>query len=121
MVAKDVSPKKGEIWIVNFDPVIGQECMKTRPALVVSEDSIGLLQLKIVVPILGWKDRFIHQPWRIQIKPTKKNGLTKISCADSFQVKSLSEKRFNNRIGLLHPRILEEVLAGIVLCIGFQY
>ena len=33
-----VCPKKGEIYLVNFDPTIGHEVKKKRPALIISND-----------------------------------------------------------------------------------
>jgi mRNA interferase MazF len=43
--------RHGEIWLVDFAPKIGEEIDKIRPALIVSNDSIGKLRLKVVVPI----------------------------------------------------------------------
>jgi len=35
---KTKAPKRGEIWLVNFDPTIGSEINKTRPALIIQND-----------------------------------------------------------------------------------
>ena len=35
------APKRGEIWLVNFDPAVGGEIRKLRPAVVISLDTIG--------------------------------------------------------------------------------
>jgi mRNA interferase MazF len=35
---KEVTPKRGQVYLVNFDPTIGAEIRKTRPALVVQND-----------------------------------------------------------------------------------
>ena len=43
--------KQGEIWPVDFAAKIGQEIDKKRPAIIVNHDSIGVLQLKVVIPI----------------------------------------------------------------------
>ena len=44
---------KGDVWLINLDPTIGAEIKKTRPAVIVSEDAIGVLPLKVVVPVYG--------------------------------------------------------------------
>ena len=49
---------KGEIWSINLDPTIGAEIKKTRPAVIVSEDAIGVLPLRVIVPLTDWKDRY---------------------------------------------------------------
>jgi len=33
--------KQGEVWLINLDPTIGAEIKKTRPAIIVSDDSLG--------------------------------------------------------------------------------
>ncbi len=38
MARKITHPRRGEIWLVNFDPTIGAEMKKTRPALVIQND-----------------------------------------------------------------------------------
>ena len=44
------SPKRGEIWRVDFNPTKGAEIQKQRPAVVISSDALGKLPLKIVAP-----------------------------------------------------------------------
>ncbi|MBI2454346.1 MAG: type II toxin-antitoxin system PemK/MazF family toxin, partial [Parcubacteria group bacterium] len=34
MAKKQIIPKRGEIYLVNFDPILGSEIKKTRPALI---------------------------------------------------------------------------------------
>lgn len=47
--------KRGEIWQVNLDPTIGAEIQKLRPAIIVNDDSIGILPLRVIIPITDWK------------------------------------------------------------------
>lgn len=54
-------PRRGEIWIVNFDPTVGAEIRKTRSAIVVSSDAVGKLPIKLVAPLTDWKSYFV---WR---------------------------------------------------------
>jgi len=42
---------RGEVWLINLDPTIGAEIKKTRPAVIVNDDGVGILPLKIIVPI----------------------------------------------------------------------
>ena len=39
--------KQGEVWIINLDPTIGSEIKKARPAIVVSDNALGKLPLRI--------------------------------------------------------------------------
>lgn len=53
---------RGEIWLVNLEPTIGAEIKKTRPAVIVNDDAIGILPLKVIVPITDWKDHYAAAP-----------------------------------------------------------
>lgn len=114
------SPRRGEVWLVDFDPQIGDEIMKRRPAVVVGSDEIGVLPLRIVAPVTGWKERYSASPWLVRLSPSKTNGLDKESVADGFQVKSLSVLRFKRMLGVVPRATCEEIAAAIALCVGFS-
>ena len=90
--------QRGEIWLINLDPTIGAEIRKSRPAIIVNDDAIGILPLKVVVPITEWKDHYAVAPWLVRLLPDSENGLEKPSAADAFQVRSVSQQRFVRRI-----------------------
>ena len=105
--------KQNEIWLINLDPTIGAEIKKTRPAIVVNDNSFGKLPLKIIVPLTDWKDRYEIAPWMIKIEPNPKNRLKKNSAADCFQVRSLSQKRFVKKIGTISENTMNEIRIGL--------
>jgi mRNA interferase MazF len=117
-MSKAQAPKRGEVWDVNFDPAQDAEIGKRRPAVVVSEDAIGRLPLRIVVPITDWKPAYAGYPWFVHLVPSATNGVSKESGADAFQVKSISEKRFVRRRGQLPAVDMENIAAAIALCVG---
>ena len=80
----------------------------------------GRMQLHIVAPITGWQPQFAQYFWMVNLPANTDNGLTKESAADSFQIKSLSITRFQNRLGQLDNDTLDEIAAAIVLCIGYH-
>ncbi|MFO7678507.1 MAG: type II toxin-antitoxin system PemK/MazF family toxin [Chloroflexota bacterium] len=108
---------RGEIWLINLDPAVGSEIRKTRPAVIVNEDAIGILPLKVIVPITDWKERYAAAPWMVQLLPDSQNGLSKPSAADAFQVRSLSQQRFIRRLGSLSAEkmiVISEALAAVL-------
>ena len=105
--------KQGEVWLINLDPTVGAEIKKTRPAIIVSGDSLGKLPLKVIVPITDWKDRYDIAPWMIKIEPNSRNGLTKDSSADCFQVRSVSQDRFIKKLGNISEMIIDELKIGL--------
>ena len=82
--------KQGEIWLINLDPTVGAEIKKTRPAIIVNDNALGKLPLKIVVPVTEWKEKYSVAPWMVKINANVSNGLKKDSGADCFQVRSVS-------------------------------
>src|SRR6266849_6436442 len=106
-------PKRGEIWLVDFDPAIGAEIRKARPAVVISVPTVGRLPLRIVVPVTDWKPVYATFPWFVEIPVTAANGLTKDSGADAFQVKSVSEARFVRGLGKVTDAQLDEIAEAI--------
>src|SRR5713226_10726101 len=112
------TPLRGEVWRIRFDPAEGDEIKKVRTAVVISENAVGRLRLKIVVPITEWKPRYASYPWFVHLVPTPTNGLTKESGADAFQVKSVSETRFLDQLGELTPSQLDDIANAIASCVG---
>ncbi|MCD4746441.1 MAG: type II toxin-antitoxin system PemK/MazF family toxin [Bacteroidales bacterium] len=113
--------KQGEIWLINLDPTVGAEIKKTRPAIIVNNNLMGRLPLKIIVPITDWKDQYGIAPWMVKINPNEQNKLCKISSADCFQVRSLSQQRFVKKIGKIESIVLNDIKDGLakVLSIGY--
>jgi mRNA interferase MazF len=105
-----------EVWLVDFSPQIGQEIKKVRPAVVVNHDSVGTLKLKVVVPITDATKS--PKSWLVQLEPSSKNGLTKESLADCFQIKSISEERFVKKIGELSSEEFNSVKLGLIIVLG---
>ena len=109
--------RRGEIWLINLDPAVGAEIQKVRPAVVVSSDHLGVLPLRVIVPLTSWKDRFARAPWMIRIEPSAQNGLDNPSAADAFQVRSVSEARFVRCLGTLGEQILRDVAQAVALVV----
>lgn len=117
-MAKAPRPQRGEIWTVQFDPSLGAEIRKIRPAVVVSLNTIGRLPLRIVVPLTDWQDAFAQLPWFVLVPMSPTNGLTKDSGADAFQVKSVSENRFVRYLGSVTGAQLDDVASAVAMCVG---
>lgn len=119
MIRVERIPRRGEIWWVDFEPAVGNEQRKLRPAVVLSPDSVGVLPLHIAVPITDWKPHYARAPWFTELLPTPQNGLTKHGGADGYQVKSLDRSRFTRFAGVLTAQEVEDIAATVALCIGF--
>ena len=86
--------------------------------VVVSADTIGILDLKVVVPVTDWKPRYASYPWMVQLTPVPENGLSKVSAVDCYQVRSVSVDRFIKCVGTVSASGLDDILAAIQIVLG---
>ena len=113
-------PKRGEVWTVNFDPTIGTEIRKTRPAVVISSDAVGKLPIKLIAPITNWKEYFNQNLWHIQLEPSAENGLSKRSAVDALQLREVDVQRFLQKLGQLSDETMVEITIAIAAVIEYQ-
>ncbi|WP_407919506.1 type II toxin-antitoxin system PemK/MazF family toxin [Chroogloeocystis siderophila] len=119
-LTSNVLPKRGEIWLVNFDPTLGAEIKKIRPAVVISSDAIGKLPIKLIAPITDWKSYFASNLWHVKIEPDSHNGLSKVSTVDALQLRGVDTQRFIRKLGCLSEITIEEITIAIAVVIEYQ-
>ena len=112
--------RRGQLWLVKFDPTVGDEIDKTRPAVIVSDDAIGVLALKVIVPMTEWQEYFARRRWMVKLEPSADNGLNKLSAADAFQVNSVSTERFVRQIGTLSDREMQAISLALAMVMGID-
>lgn len=112
--------KQGEIWLVALDPTVGAEIKKTRPAVIVNDNQLGRLPLKVIVPVTDWKDRYAVAPWMVKLMPDKQNKLTKESAADCFQVRSIAEERCVKKIGQLDGERMSKIRKSLAVVLSIE-
>ena len=106
--------------MIDLDPTVGAEMNKTRPAVIVNDDQLGKLPLKIIAPVTDWKEHYSMAPWMIAFSPSQQNGLIKKSSIDCFQVRSVSQNRLIRRLGNISFYEILQVQEGIVKVIGYD-
>ncbi len=94
--------KRGDIWWVNFDPSIGQEVRKKRPAVILSNDiSNRFLKRYQVVPLSSQLDKLYPSECLVTV-----HGRQSKAMAD--QLTTVSEKRFLEQISTVnHAELIE--------------
>ena len=105
--------RQGEIWEINLSPTVGAEIKKKHPAVIINDDPIGILPLKVIVPITAWKDRYHGAIWMVKIEPDSENRLKKSSAIDTFQIRSISTKRLLRKVGSVSSKELDKVKMAI--------
>jgi mRNA interferase MazF len=112
--------RRGQIWLYSADPTVGDEIGKTRPCVIVSNDEIGVLRLKVVVPITSWNIAFAQIPWMVRVEPTPENKLSKLSAADAFQVRSVSQQRLIRQVGILDDETMQEISQALAVILNIN-
>lgn len=112
--------RRGEVWLVRLNPTVGDEIGKIRPVVIVSDDEVGRLKLKVIVPITGWNNAFSELYWMVRIDESAENGLAKLSAADTFQVRSVSQERFIQQLGRIDDVAMQEISSALAIVLNIN-
>lgn len=112
---------RGEIRLVDLDPVRGSEANKRRPAVIVSNDGANATAARLnrgvltVVPVTSNVKRVY--PFQVML-PASDCGTTRDSKAQAEQVRSVAIERIGRRLGQLPPSLLSDLEAALRLHLG---
>ncbi len=113
--------RHGSIWLVNFEPSIGTEIKKTRPALIISASDFNQIRKKIT--LLPITSRIIENstitPVVVTVQATASNGLNRDSTIIAIEPNTFDKKRLIKYLGQLDVKILEEVKQKLRIYLNF--
>lgn len=103
------SPRRGEIWDVNWSPGRGAEQQGTRPALVIQNDR-GNASATYPLTIVASMSRTERElPLHVRITPTGENGLTDYTDVKCEQVMTIEKSRLLRKRGTISSDELARV------------
>jgi mRNA interferase MazF len=108
-------PRRGEIWLVNWNPARGSEQAGKRPALVIQNDIGNEHGPTTIVAALSTTVRIY--PMNVLIEPPQ-GGLTKPSIIKTGQLLTVSKDRLEKRLGRIEEKKMEEVGQAIRLSLA---
>ena len=92
-------PKRGEIYLAALDPAVGHEIKKTRPALVVQNDTSNRYSAVTMVAPITSAVRLPLSPLHVLLPADPSTGLTVASVAVFNQIRAVDRKRLIKRLG----------------------
>jgi mRNA interferase MazF len=105
-------PKRGDVYWVNLDPVVGTEIRKTRPAVVVSNDSCNRYGTRIVVlPITSNTESLYPGEAIVEIKGKQGRAL-------GDQIRSIDKSRLKARVGRLTADEMSRIDEALAVTLG---
>jgi mRNA interferase MazF len=110
-------PQRGDIYLVSFDPTVGSEIPKTRPALVIQND-IGNEYSPITV-VAAMTSKFDVPPYPTEVvMESKDSGLSQRSAVLLNQIRSVDRQRLIKRIGKASLEVMDRVGRAIQISLG---
>jgi len=116
-MAKITFPGRGEVYLVNFDPTLGSEIKKTRPALIIQNDIANEHSpITIVAAITSKFDDTLY-PTEVLISAGT-GGLKQDSVVLLNQIRSIDRQRLTKKLGKITDSTLKKVDSAIKISLG---
>jgi mRNA interferase MazF len=104
--------KRADVWWVNFEPAVGGEVRKERPAVIVSNDAANKFLNRVqVVPLTSSVDRVYPSEALVAVRGKKHKAM-----AD--QMTTVSKARLQNRVGRLSKPDMQAVEQAVKVQLG---
>jgi mRNA interferase MazF len=110
-------PRRGDICLVSFDPAVGAEIQKTRPALVIQNDISNQYSPITIVAAITSKFDVPPCPTDVVMEPGD-SGLSQRSAVVLNQIRSVDRQRLIKRIGKASPEVMRRVDRAIQISLG---
>ena len=110
-------PRRGEVYLVSFDPTVGAEIKKTRPALILQND-VGNRWSPITI-VAAISSQFEEQLYPTEVLlHAPEGGLGRDSVVLLNQIRSIDRRRLVKRLGTVRPHTMGQVDRALQISLG---
>ncbi|MGO9256327.1 MAG: type II toxin-antitoxin system PemK/MazF family toxin [Bryobacteraceae bacterium] len=109
-------PRRGEIYLVAFDPAAGYEIQKTRPAVVIQNNVSN--QYSPITIVAAISSQFGDPPYPREVVISPGSGLSKPSAVILNQIRSVDRKRLIKRLGAVDAASMRRVDEALRISLG---
>jgi len=118
MARKVTHPRRGEVWLVDFDPTLGAEIRKTHPALIIQNDTGNRMSpITIVAAITSTLKR--TYPFQVYL-PSGEGGLDVDSVVTLNHIRSIDRMRLVRRLGAVSREAMMAVDQAVLVSLGID-
>lgn len=107
---------RGDVWLIDLNPVIGHEQAGTRPALIISDNLFNHSHAEMVI-VLPITSRCKHIPSHVAIEL---EGLKVKSYIKTEDIRAVSTRRLIRKLGTADEEIVRSVEERLALILGFR-
>jgi mRNA interferase MazF len=111
------TPRRGDVFVVDFDPTMGAEIRKRRPALVIQNDIDNRHSPVTIVAAITSQVDGTQYPTEVQVRPPE-GGLSKPSTVLLNQIRSIDGRRLVRRLGHLKPETMRRADRALRISLG---
>lgn len=106
---------RGEIWLTDFNPSVGTELHKNRPALIISSNEVNNHHPRVIVIPISTKN---YSGLSVVKITSKRSGLDKESVVLPAEIRAIDKIRLIKRLGKVFRSKLKEVEEAVKLVLG---
>jgi mRNA interferase MazF len=111
-------PKRGEIYLTALDPTIGHEIQKTRPAIVIQNDTSNEHSLTTIVAPISSTVRTPLSPVHALLAADATTGLSVASVALLNQIRTVDRRRLIRRLGAVDAATMQQIEEALKISVG---
>jgi mRNA interferase MazF len=109
---------RGDIYLCSFDPTVGHEIKKTRPALVIQNDVGNRYSAVTIVAAITSNVSPVPYPVEVVVEPTTANGLEARSSIRLDQIRTVDRLRLVRRLGVVDSSTMTKVDEALKISLG---
>ena len=112
-------PRRGEVYLVSFDPTVGAEIKKTRLALIIQNDLGNRWSPVTIVAAITSRSDTPAYPADVRVDPPE-GHLNVPSVVLLNQVRTIDRRRLVKRLGKLRPDTMKLVDRALQISLGLS-
>lgn len=114
---EEVVVTRGQVWLVHFEPTVGHEMKKTRPALVIQNDIGNRYSPVTIVAAITSSTGGKTYPTEVTV-PRGEAGLAADSVILLNQIRTVDKQRLVKRLGRAQPETMDRVDFALAVSLG---